>query len=141
MIGPGTGIAPFRAFMQERIARGARGHHWLFFGERSRKEFLYGNYWQKLQHSGKLHLSCAFSRAQPHKVYVQHKMIEEGAALFSWVEAGAHLYVCGDATQMAKDVDAALCQIVSTHGGYEEAEARAYVKALRKEGRYQRDVY
>lgn len=142
MVGPGTGIAPFRAFMQARLAKGAAGNNWLFFGERHRAHhFFYEEFWQDLVNRGKLRLDLAFSRDQEHKVYVQHRMLEKSAELFQWIEKGAYLYVCGDAQQMAKDVDAALHQIIQTQGNHNEAEAKHYIKRLRAEKRYLRDVY
>ncbi|MBU6445985.1 MAG: sulfite reductase, partial [Verrucomicrobia bacterium] len=102
MIGPGTGVAPFRAFMQERMAGQAEGRNWLFFGERNREtDFYYGDYWLELEKQGRLRLSTAFSRDQAHKIYVQHKMLEEKKSLWEWIEEGAILYVCGDAEEMA----------------------------------------
>jgi sulfite reductase (NADPH) flavoprotein alpha-component len=143
MVGPGTGIAPFRAFLEERQVAGATGGHWLFFGDQRRDtDFLYEeqlNGWLKDGHLTRLDL--AFSRDQAEKVYVQDRMRENAAELWSWLEAGAHFYVCGDAARMARDVDAALHKIVETAGGRSEDEARAYVAKLKSEKRYQRDVY
>lgn len=142
MIGPGTGVAPFRAFMQERVATGARGKHWLFFGEwRRENNYLYGDYWEELKRKGLLDLDLAFSRDQEEKHYVQHRLVERGARLYQWLMEGSYLYVCGDAKQMAKDVDRALVEIISTHGGVGEEEAKSYLKVLRQEKRYLRDVY
>lgn len=142
MIGPGTGVAPFRAFMQERIHRGARGNHWLFFGECHRQyDFFYEDFWMDLSRQDKLRLEVAFSRDQSHKVYVQDKMWEYGAELFRWLEEGAYLFVCGDAKRMAKDVEAMLLQIIQKHGNKDEAAAKLYVKQLRADKRYLRDVY
>lgn len=142
MIGPGTGVAPFRAFMQERIATGARGKNWLFFGEwRKEHNFLYGDYWLSLEKEGILKVDLAFSRDQEEKIYVQHRLIERGDELFHWLQEGAYLYVCGDAQNMARDVDEALHQIVMLHGKLSEAEAKAYLKELRKNKRYLKDVY
>ncbi|MBU6383605.1 MAG: sulfite reductase [Verrucomicrobia bacterium] len=142
MIGPGTGVAPFRAFMQERMAGQAEGRNWLFFGERNREtDFYYGDYWLELEKQGRLRLSTAFSRDQAHKIYVQHKMLEEKKSLWEWIEEGAILYVCGDAEEMAKDVDAALQQIAQEEGGMSEEEARKFLKTLRHERRYVCDVY
>lgn len=142
MIGPGTGVAPFRAFMQERIWRNAEGKNWLFFGERHRaSEFFYEEYWQDLVSKGKLRLDTAFSRDQEHKIYVQNRMLEQGADIFRWMEEGAFLFVCGDAQQMARDVEAALLQIIQKHGGYDEAGSKQYLKTLRTEKRYLKDVY
>jgi sulfite reductase (NADPH) flavoprotein alpha-component len=139
MVGAGTGIAPFRAFLQEREAIGATGKNWLFFGERRfRYDFLYQTEWQALQKSGVLtHIDLAFSRDQARKIYVQHKMLEKGKALFDWLENGASIYVCGDANFMAKDVEKALKTIIETQG----REPETYLDALKTEGRYQRDVY
>jgi sulfite reductase (NADPH) flavoprotein alpha-component len=142
LIGPGTGIAPFRAFIQERLATQAEGHNWLFFGERNRAtDFYYGDYWTALEAQGRLRLDTAFSRDQAEKIYVQHKMLENKKALWEWLQQGAHLYVCGDAERMAKDVDAALQQIVQEEGLLTEEEARKYLKTLRQEKRYLLDVY
>lgn len=142
MIGPGTGVAPFRAFMQERIASGATGKHWLFFGECYQAyDYLYQDFWEDLAGKGILKVSTAFSRDQRHKVYVQHKMHEQGAELFAWLEEGAYIFVCGDAKRMAKDVDAMLHQIIQEHGGKDEAAAKLYMKKLRADKRYLRDVY
>ncbi len=142
MVGPGTGIAPFRAFMQERIATNAPGKNWLFFGEWNRAyDFFYEEYWVDLQAQEKLIVDVAFSRDQEHKVYVQHRMLERGAEFFAWLQEGAIFYVCGDAERMAKDVDAALHHIVEEHGKMDEQQAKEYVKQLRKEKRYHRDVY
>jgi sulfite reductase (NADPH) flavoprotein alpha-component len=143
MIGPGTGVAPFRAFMQERnmIAEGC-GKNWLFFGERNRaSNFFYEQFWQELENAGKLRLNVAFSRDQAHKIYVQHRMKEHGQELFRWLEEGAIFYVCGDAQRMAKDVEAALLQIIQEHGQMDEPTSRQYLKRLRSEKRYLRDVY
>ena len=143
MVGPGTGIAPFRAYLQERKLSGATGRNWLFFGDqRAEYDYLYREEFEEMQAAGVLHeLSVAFSRDQAEKVYVQHRMMERGAELFQWLEAGAHFYVCGDASRMAKDVDAALLKIVETHGGKTPHEAAEYVEALKKAKRYKRDVY
>ena len=143
MIGPGTGVAPFRAFMQERLHRGAHtDKNWLFFGERHEKQdFFYQEYWNTLVKQGHLRLDAAFSRDQEHKVYVQHKMWENRKELWQYLQDGAKLYVCGDANRMAKDVDAMLQQIASSEGGLSVDEAKAYFTALRKEKRYLRDVY
>lgn len=142
MIGPGTGIAPFRAFMQERMIHETSGDHWLFFGEWNRAtDFLYEGMWQDLVDKRKLRLDVAFSRDQDHKIYVQHRMHESGEELFHWIENGAYLYVCGDAQNMAKDVEAALGQIIQVHGKRDEQQARQYIKQLRADKRYLRDVY
>ncbi|ANY23077.1 sulfite reductase subunit alpha [Gordonia terrae] len=143
MIGPGTGIAPFRAFLHERAATGATGSNWLFFGDQHRAhDHLYAEELDRLVAGGVLdRLDLAFSRDQEHKVYVQDRMREHGAELFAWLEAGAHLYVCGDAATMADDVDAALHEIVAEHGGLDADQAAGYVDGLRSENRYLRDVY
>jgi sulfite reductase (NADPH) flavoprotein alpha-component len=143
MIGPGTGIAPFRGFLHERAAAGAPGGNWLFFGDQHRgHDYLYAEELDRFVTDGLLdRLDLAFSRDQEHKVYVQDRMREHSGELFAWLEAGAHLYVCGDATTMADDVDAALHEIVAEHGGLEPDQAAAYVDRLRAENRYSRDVY
>lgn len=143
MVGPGTGVAPFRAFLQERQARGDSGRNWLFFGEQhAASDFYYREELQALQDQGLLtRLDLAFSRDQAAKVYVQDRMREQGAQLWAWLEAGAHFYVCGDASRMAKDVDAALRQVVAAHGGMEVAAAAAYVARMAADKRYVRDVY
>jgi sulfite reductase (NADPH) flavoprotein alpha-component len=143
MIGPGTGIAPFRAFLHERKATGARGKNWLFFGDqRAATDFLYRDELAALMHDGVLtRLDTAFSRDQPEKIYVQHRMLEHASELYSWLEAGAHVYVCGDASRMAKDVDAALHTIIERAGGKTPEQAAAYVQALKAAKRYARDVY
>lgn len=143
MVGPGTGIAPFRAFLEERLATGAKGKNWLFFGDqRKDTDFLYDELLTGWQKSGFLtRLDLAFSRDQEQKIYVQDRMLENAAELWSWLEAGAHFYVCGDASRMAKDVDAALHKIVETAGGKSTDEAKAFVAKLKSDKRYQRDVY
>ncbi|UBM26489.1 bifunctional nitrate reductase/sulfite reductase flavoprotein subunit alpha [Pseudomonas sp. p1(2021b)] len=142
MVGPGTGIAPFRAFLEERQARGASGGNWLFFGEQHQAcDFYYRDQLLAWQASGHLQLSTAFSRDQASKVYVQQRMLEQGAQLWRWLEEGAYFYVCGDALRMAKDVDAALHQVIAEHGGLDSEAAQAYMDALNKAGRYRRDVY
>lgn len=143
MVGPGTGIAPFRAYLQDRAASGATGRNWLFFGDqRERFDYLYRDELEGWQKNGLLtHLHTAFSRDQEHKVYVQHRMLEHAAELWRWLEEGAHFYVCGDAQRMAKDVDAALHRVVETAGNKTPAEAAQYVEALKKAKRYKRDVY
>ncbi len=143
MIGPGTGIAPFRAFLEERQAIGAPGKNWLFFGDqRAATDYLYREQIEAWQRDGHLHeLDLAFSRDQAEKIYVQHRMLEKGRQLWEWLEQGAHFYVCGDASRMAKDVDAALHQLIQTHGGRGNDDAKAYVAELKKTKRYARDVY
>ena len=143
MIGPGTGVAPFRAFVEERAEQGASGANWLFFGGRKfSSDFLYQLEWQRYLKQGDLaRLDIAFSRDQRRKVYVQDRMRERGAELYRWIERGAVIYVCGDAGRMAGDVDAALVDILVEHGTLEPGEARERLKALRRAKRYQRDVY
>ncbi|MGV0742069.1 diflavin oxidoreductase [Mycolicibacterium sp. XJ870] len=143
MIGPGTGIAPFRAFLQERQAGGAPGRSWLFFGDRRRTtDFLYGDELEGFAESGTLtRLDLAFSRDQDAKVYVQQRMLENADEFFGWLQDGAHVYVCGDADRMAKDVDATLHDIVARCGGMDADAAHAYVNDLIKNHRYVRDVY
>lgn len=143
MVGPGTGIAPFRAFLEERKATGAKGRNWLFFGDQKRDtDFLYENEvtcWQKEGHLTRLDL--AFSRDQAEKIYVQNRMLENARELYGWLEEGGHFYVCGDASRMAKDVDAALHQVIEKIGGKSPDDAKAYVAKMKSEKRYQRDVY
>ena len=143
MIGPGTGIAPFRAFLQDRQAQGGGGKNWLFFGEqRARTDFYYRDELRDWQRSGLLQrLDTAFSRDQSEKIYVQQRMLEEGAELWKWLEQGAYVCVCGDASRMAKDVDAALKKIVQMHGKMSSGAATLYVSDMSKERRYLRDVY
>jgi sulfite reductase (NADPH) flavoprotein alpha-component len=143
MIGAGTGVAPYRAFMQEREARGAGGRSWLFFGERNfRSDFLYQVEWQKWLEEGMLgRLDVAFSRDAGAKTYVQHRMHEQGRALYAWLEEGAHFYVCGDEKAMARDVHEALIHIIGREGGLTRDGAEEYVRVLLSEHRYQRDVY
>jgi len=143
MVGPGTGIAPFRAFLQERVATGATGRNWLFFGDQHRAtDYLYEEEWMQWQAQGQLaRVDLAFSRDQILKVYVQDRMRENAAELWAWLKAGAHFYVCGDAKRMAKDVDMALHDVIAQQGGLEAAAAVEYVKQMKKDKRYQRDVY
>jgi sulfite reductase (NADPH) flavoprotein alpha-component len=143
MVGPGTGIAPFRAFIEDRKSTGATGKNWLFFGDRSQKtDYLYGDEWESYQKDGILNeLDLAWSRDQAEKVYVQHKMLEKGSQLWNWLNDGAVFYVCGDASRMAKDVDQALRTIAQEEGSMSEEDAGAWVKALQKERRYLKDVY
>ena len=143
MVGPGTGIAPFRAFIEERRALGSTGKNWLFFGDRSSKtDYLYGEEWEKYRSDGLLtELDLAWSRDQAEKEYVQHKMLAKGGELFAWLQDGAYFYVCGDASRMAKDVDLALRQIAASEGGMSEEDAAKWVKSLQKEKRYLKDVY
>lgn len=142
MVGPGTGIAPFRAFMQERLFFNAQGKHWLFFGECHQAcDYYYEDLWHDLHSNNRLHLDTAFSRDQEHKIYVQHRMLEKGEQLYNWLEQGASLFVCGDAHRMAKDVEATLHHIIEVHGQKSGQEAKEYVKMLRSTKRYLRDVY
>jgi sulfite reductase (NADPH) flavoprotein alpha-component len=143
LIGPGTGIAPFRAFLEERRATGATGPNWLFFGDQRRAvDFLYEEEVVPMHQDGFLtRLDLAFSRDQAEKIYVQHRMLEHAAELWRWLEAGAHVYVCGDAKRMAKDVDAALHRVIQTAGGRSTEQAAEYVAAMKAAKRYQRDVY
>ena len=143
MVGPGTGVAPFRAFLQERVMTGAAGKNWLFFGDqRAATDFLYREELEEYKEKGVLTLlDTAFSRDQAEKVYVQHRMREHAAELWAWLEAGAHFYVCGDARRMALDVDHALHAVVAEQGGMSPEKAKEYVKALTQAKRYQRDVY
>ncbi|WP_224367589.1 assimilatory sulfite reductase (NADPH) flavoprotein subunit [Hyalangium versicolor] len=143
MIGPGTGVAPFRAFVQERAEVGGRGRNWLFFGEQHfRSQFLYQTEWQEALKKGELHrISLAFSRDQAEKIYVQQRLREAGKDVYEWLQGGAHLYVCGEAQRMAPDVHEALIDIISTHGSRSREDAAAWLDTLREEQRYQRDVY
>ncbi len=159
MIGPGTGVAPFRAFVQERRESGATGRNWLFFGNRHfASDFLYQLEWQQALKDGSLHrLDLAFSRdpafsesphkevrgvaVESHKTYVQDRLREHGAELHAWLKNGAHLYVCGDAKHMARDVHAALVDVIVAHGNQSPEEANAWLGELLQQGRYARDVY
>ncbi|NDL01367.1 NADPH-dependent assimilatory sulfite reductase flavoprotein subunit [Photorhabdus bodei] len=143
MIGPGTGIAPFRAFMQQREADGAEGKNWLFFGNpHFTEDFLYQVEWQRYVKDGLLtRIDLAWSRDQQHKVYVQDKLREQGEEVWRWIKEGAHLYVCGDANRMAKDVEHALLDIIAEHGGMDTEQADEFLSELRLERCYQRDVY
>lgn len=143
MVGPGTGIAPFRSFIQERENRGAAGKNWLLFGDRTfTQDFLYQVEWQKYLKSGVLNrLDVAFSRDQHEKVYVQHRLLEQAELVWQWLQEGAYFYVCGDASRMAKDVHQALITVVEQQGGLNREQAEEYVSELRKAKRYQRDVY
>jgi sulfite reductase (NADPH) flavoprotein alpha-component len=143
MVGPGTGIAPFRAFVQDRVASGATGRNWLFFGDQKHAtDFLYQEEWEKYLAEGKLtHLDLAWSRDQGVKVYVQDKMRARAAELWAWIKGGAGFFVCGDAKRMAKDVDQALHDIIAEQGGMSIEQAQEYVKQMKKDKRYQRDVY
>ena len=143
MIGPGTGVAPFRAFLHERRALGARGRNWLFFGERSAaSDFLYKEDWEQMLADGHLtRLDTAYSRDQSHKIYVQDRMKEKAADFWAWLEEGATIYVCGDANHMAKDVDAMLLTIAQQQGKLDHEAAVEYVHQLKVDHRYHRDVY
>ncbi|TVR51244.1 MAG: sulfite reductase subunit alpha [Puniceicoccaceae bacterium] len=143
MVGPGTGVAPFRAFLQERIATGATGRNWLFFGDQHHAtDYLYGEEFDAWHRDGKLHrLDLAWSRDQEHKIYVQNRMLEHASEIWKWLDGGAIFYVCGDAKRMAKDVDAALHDIIAQGAGLDAAGAADYVKQMKKDRRYQRDVY
>ncbi len=143
MVGPGTGIAPFRAFMQDRVASRATGRNWLFFGDQHKNcDFLYEQEWNNHLAKGILtKLSLAWSRDQAQKIYVQDKMRENATELWQWISNGACFYVCGDAKRMAKDVDTALHEIIAAQGGMDASAAVEYVKTMKKDKRYQRDVY
>jgi sulfite reductase (NADPH) flavoprotein alpha-component len=143
MVGPGTGIAPFRSFIQERAVNKAAGRSWLFFGDQHREvDFLYQNEFEKYQQDGILtRIDTAFSRDSDQKVYVQHKMLENSKELFKWFENGAYFYVCGDKERMAKDVNEALINVIEKEGAMSREAAEAYLKDMQKQGRYQRDVY
>ena len=143
MVGAGTGVAPYRAFMQQRSKQGFTGYSWLFYGDRhSESDFLYRNEWENLLNDECLErMDVAFSRDQEEKVYVQHKLIENQEEVFEWIENGAHFYVCGDMKHMAKDVNKTLLEIIQTQGGIDEEQAEKYLRMLKKERRYQTDVY
>ncbi len=144
MVGPGTGIAPFRAYLQERKATGAKGKNWVFFGSQHEScDFAYGDEFNAFMKEGLLaRLDCAWSRDQAQKVYVQHKMAENAPEIWKWIDVhGAHFFVCGDARRMAKDVDATLRKIVQEQGGKSVEQANEYVEKLKNEKRYKRDVY
>jgi sulfite reductase (NADPH) flavoprotein alpha-component len=142
MIGPGTGVAPYRGFMQERMAKGSKGKNWLFFGERNRKsDYFYEDDWSQWVSQGQLKVDLAFSRDQSDKIYVQHRMLDQAKELWSWLEEGAYFYVCGDAHRMAKDVEGTLQRIAQEQGDMSQEAAKAYVKNLRSQKRYRADVY
>jgi sulfite reductase (NADPH) flavoprotein alpha-component len=144
MIGPGTGVAPFRAYLQERKVTGAKGKNWLFFGAQHEScDFAYGDEFDAYKIEGLLtRLDCAWSRDQPQKIYVQHRMMENAAEIWKWIDAeGGHFFVCGDARRMAKDVDATLRKIVQEQGGKSVDQANEYVEKLKSDKRYKRDVY
>lgn len=143
MVGPGTGIAPFRAFVQDRVADGASGRNWVFFGDqKAATDFLYEDEWKDYLAKGQIaRLDLAWSRDQAQKIYVQDKMRENAAELWAWINDGGYFFVCGDAKRMAKDVDAALHEIIAQQGVMSPEDAVAYVKQMKKDKRYQRDVY
>ena len=143
MVGPGTGVAPFRAFLAEREEIGASGRNWLFFGDRTfLSDFLYQLDWLHWRKRGLLtRIDVAFSRDQAEKIYVQHRMRENARELYAWLEEGANFYVCGDGEKMANDVHQALLDIVREQGGLSDDQAHDYVRRLQKEKRYQKDVY
>jgi sulfite reductase (NADPH) flavoprotein alpha-component len=142
MVGPGTGLAPFRAFIEERRAAGATGRNWLFFGEQRRAtDFFYETEWDTYVRDGHLRLDTAFSRDQAQKIYVQHRMREQARDIWDWLENGAEFFVCGDKERMAADVDRELHTIAETIGGCTPDQAKEYVEGLRKSKRYKRDVY
>ncbi|MBW7947481.1 MAG: sulfite reductase [NADPH] flavoprotein alpha-component, partial [Sphingomonadaceae bacterium] len=143
MIGAGTGVAPYRAFLQEREARGSGGRSWLFFGERNfRTDFLYQTEWQGWLKDGTLsRMDVAFSRDAAEKTYVQHRMKERAKDVFAWIEEGAHIYVCGDAANLAPDVHETLIDIVAAEARTGREAAEDYVRSLQSDHRYQRDVY
>ena len=143
MVGPGTGIAPFRAFLHERAASSAAGRNWLLFGDQHRaSDFIYADELDELAASGVLHrLDLAFSRDQTEKIYVQTRMVEASRELYAWLEDGGYFYVCGDASRMAKDVDRALREVIATERGRGAEDADEYVATLKREKRYVRDVY
>lgn len=142
MVGPGTGVAPFRGFLQERVQMGSKGKNWLFFGERNRQfDFFYEDFWMEHVSQELLSLTTAFSRDQDEKLYVQHKMVHHSSDIWNWLQEGAYFYICGDAEKMAKGVEATLQQIVCHEGKMSPDEAKAYIKQLRKSGRYLADIY
>jgi sulfite reductase (NADPH) flavoprotein alpha-component len=142
MIGPGTGVAPFRAYLEERQALGAKGRNWLFFGEQRRaSDFLYEDQFTRWEKEGFLRLETAFSRDQSEKIYVQHRLAEHAAEIWAWLEEGADFFVCGDKERMAGDVHTELLRIVEKHGGKTPEQAAEYVEELKKTKRYKRDVY
>ncbi|RYY58124.1 MAG: sulfite reductase, partial [Chitinophagaceae bacterium] len=143
MIGPGTGIAPFRSFLAERDATGAEGRNWLFFGERNfLTDFLYQSEIQAFVETGVLHkINLAFSRDQKHKIYVQDRMLANASELYEWMESGAHVYISGTKDPMSKDVEACLLKIIAQEGHLTPEEAVAYLEQMDKENRYQKDVY
>lgn len=142
MVGPGTGIAPYKAFMEERVYRKAKGKNWLFFGERHKdSDFFYQDFWESLEKEGIVKLTTAFSRDQEEKIYVQHRLYEHKKEVWKWLNEGSLFYVCGSANPMAKDVEAVIQQIIEEEGKMSELEAREYLKEMRKHKRYLADVY
>ena len=143
MIGPGTGIAPFRAFVQERAATEATGDNWLFFGNpHFTEDFLYQTEWQTWMDEGILtRIDLAFSRDQAEKIYVQHRILEQAEELWNWMNRGAHIYICGDESRMAKDVHQALLAVIEEQGNQPPEQAAETLDQLRRDGRYQKDVY
>jgi len=143
MVGAGTGIAPYRAFLQQREADNKTGNTWLFFGDRHfQSDFLYQVEWQKWLKSNHLQkMDVAFSRDQEEKIYVQHKLLENQKEILKWLEEGAHFYLCGDMKSMAKDVNKTLLEIIKNQGGISTEKAEEYVKKLKREKRFQQDVY
>jgi sulfite reductase (NADPH) flavoprotein alpha-component len=143
MIGPGTGIAPFRSFVAERDATGATGRNWLFFGEQHfTTDFLYQTEWQNYYSTGALtKISLAFSRDQEEKLYVQHKLLQQAQEVFEWIKGGAYIYVCGNKEKMSVNVEKALLQIIAEQGKLSETDAHKFLEDLEVEGRYEKDVY
>jgi len=143
MVGPGTGIAPFRAFVQDRVATGATGRNWVFFGDQHKaRDYLYEEEWNDYVAKGQVsRLDLAWSRDQLGKIYVQDRMRENAAELWAWIKSGGYFFVCGDAKRMAKDVDVALHDVIMQQGGMAPEQAAEYVKQMKKDKRYQRDVY
>ena len=143
MVGPGTGVAPFRSFMQEREEIGATGKSWMFFGDQHFvTDFLYQTEWQKWLKDGVLtNMDVAFSRDSDEKVYVQHRMLQHSKELYQWLQEGAYFYVCGDKDRMAKDVQNTLIEIIEKEGNLNREQAEEYLSELRQQKRYLRDVY
>ena len=142
LIGPGTGVAPFRAFLEERMATGAKGKSWLFFGTRHEADVFYTDELRTMLARGTLtRLDCAYSRDQTERIYVQQRMREAAAELYAWIDGGAHVYLCGDAQRMAPDVQTALVDILAEHGGTDRDRALERLRAMESERRYCKDVY
>lgn len=142
MVGPGTGVAPYRAFMQERVAKKSTAKHWLFFGEWNlATDFFYEEDWKEFALECSLRVDCAFSRDQQEKIYVQHKLKQHSKEIYEWLERGAVFYVCGDAKRMAKDVDLALHEIIKENSLMDDQSVKEYLKKLRTDKRYLRDIY